>query len=106
MKSLLTLIILLSLSRYAIADVKEFVEPKVDGYRMDSCLSFSKDCIKPAAMQWCRNHGFSKAIYWETSTDGVGHISPTIMLNSKEICRKAYCHAFNTIVCYKEKNRQ
>lgn len=102
MKSLFSVIILLSLSHYAIADVKEFIEPRVDGYRMDSCLSFSKDCIEPAATQWCKNHGFSKAIYWKTSGD-IGHISPTIMLNSKQICRKAYCHAFDTIVCYKEK---
>lgn len=88
------------ISQPGYSDVEEYIEPRIDGYRLDACLTFSKTCHEPAANRWCTDNSYSRSIYWEISDD-IGHIDPTKTLVGKEVCDKAYCHAFDTIVCYK-----
>lgn len=94
------LFLLLLLSSFTAAEVNEFIEPRIEGLRVDRCLSWAKDCDEPAAYNWCLGKGFAKAIYWELEHN-VGSREPTKMLSSKQICNKSVCDAFKTIVCYK-----
>lgn len=91
---------ILSLSAIASAEVNEYIEPRVEGLRMDRCLTWGKDCEEPAAYNWCLQKGYAKAIYWELENN-IGQHQPTKMLDSKAICNKPGCDAFKTIVCYK-----
>ena len=95
-----TLTCLLILSLQAASEVKEFKEPKVEGLRMDRCLTWAEECDEPAAYKWCLEKGFSKAIYWELENN-IGRTQPTKMLKSKQICNKSVCDAMKVIVCYK-----
>lgn len=94
-----TLLLLILMSAGVAADVQEFKEPRVEGLRMDRCLSWGSECNEPAAYSWCLEKGYTKAIYWEIQ-DNIGKTQPTKMLKSKAICNKSQCDAFKTIVCY------
>ncbi len=96
----LLLCALLPLSCSVMADVKEYIEPRVEGLRMDRCLTWAKDCDAPAAYNWCLEKGYAKAIYWELDNN-IGKEQPTKMIKSKKICNNPGCDAFKTIVCYK-----
>ena len=91
---------MLVLSLQAASELKEFKEPRVEGLRMDRCLTWGEECDEPAAYKWCLDKGFSKAIYWELENN-IGRTQPTKMLKSKEICNKSVCDAMKLIVCYK-----
>ena len=92
---------LFSLSFQALSDVEEFIQPHIDGMRLDWCLSYSADCGEQVAYKWCINHGFNKPIYWLMDKN-IGEQSPTITLNSRESCYKKTCSSFQTIICYKK----
>lgn len=91
---------LLFLSAFVSAEVNEYIEPRIEGLRMDRCLTWGKDCDEPAAYNWCLEKGYAKAIYWEIEGN-IGKNQPTKMLKSKAICDQSGCDAFKTIVCYK-----
>ena len=102
MKILKLILISSTLISYQVsAKVEEFIEPRVEGLRMDICLSWGDrdTCKKPAAYEWCLQKGYTKAIHWEIETN-IGKESPTKLLSSKEICAKKKCDAFKVIVCY------
>jgi len=84
----------------ASSEVREFKEPRVEGLRMDRCLTWGEECDEPAAYSWCLEKGYSKAIYWELESN-VGQRQPTKMLKSKQICNNSGCDAMKVIVCYK-----
>ncbi len=96
-----TLTLSLLISCHAAAKVEEFIEPRVEGLRMDVCLSWSKkgSCGKSAAHEWCLQKGYTQVIHWEVDSN-VGIKIPTKLLLSKEICNKETCDAFKVIVCY------
>ena len=91
--------VLILFSQYSLSKVEEFVEPRVEGLRMDRCLTWAKQCDKPAANEWCIQHNYTKSIYWEISNN-IAEKQPTKMLLSKGICNAPSCDAFKTIVCY------
>ncbi len=84
----------------AMASVQEFIEPRVEGLRMDACLYWGEDCKQKAADYFCLKNDFSKSIHWRLDI-GIGEKEPTKMLVSKKICASDRCSAFSTIVCYK-----
>ena len=100
---LFKLTFLISISFSAQSDVEEFIQPTIDGIRVDWCLTWGKDCGEPVAYKWCINHGYSKPIYFEVERS-IGLTSPTTMLSSRDTCYKEYCGGFRTIVCYKSAN--
>ena len=100
MRAKYLLLSLMAISCHVSAVVEEYLNPRIEGLRMDRCLSWGKDCDEPAAYQWCLRKGYSKAIYWEHDNN-IGKGQPTKMLTSKEICDKPGCDAFKTIVCYR-----
>lgn len=101
MRTIIAAFILLTLSNISRANVEEYIEPRIEGLRVDICLTWGANCHKPAADQWCRDKSYEKAVYWEIS-ENIGREQPTKMLHSKKICNKEFCDAFKTIVCYSE----
>jgi hypothetical protein len=100
-KTLRIIILLLLIVSSALhAEVKEFEPPRIEGLRLDSCLSWGKDCKEPAAHQFCIMNGFNKSIHFEIE-ENIGKYQPTKMLDSRKICNKEFCDAFKTIFCYK-----
>lgn len=63
-------------------------------YRVDHCLSFGRDCGKPAADRFCRDNGYRSAAEWDTAP-----ASPTLVLGTKEICAGSYCVGFTRVRC-------
>ena len=91
----------LTVSFSAASDVEEFIQPKIDGVRLDWCLTPGADCGEPVAYKWCISNGYSKPILWEKDKD-IGELTPTTMLNSRDTCYSNKCDGFNTIICYRK----
>lgn len=87
----------------AFADVEEFVRPRIEGVRLDWCLSYGSDCGEEVAYKWCIENNYSKPLFWEIDKD-IGVTEPTATLNSRESCFKNGCDGFKTIVCYSSSN--
>lgn len=92
--------LLFSMSFPVFSNVEEFIDPLLEGIRLDWCLTRGADCGEPVAYQWCINHGYSKPIYW-IKDKNIGQQSPTIMLNSRDTCYKKDCDGFRSIICYR-----
>ena len=100
-KVFLQLLLIMSVSFPAYSDVQEFIQPQVDGVRLDWCLSWGADCGEPVAYKWCINQGYNKPIYWEKEKN-IGAENPTTMINSRDTCYKKSCDGFRTIICYRK----
>jgi hypothetical protein len=70
-----------------------FVNPTLQGQRIDRCLTFARECNEPAAFAWCRRFGYSRIAKWEWV-----YVSPTMMLGDGRACAQG-CGAFSTIAC-------
>ena len=99
MKLIVMLFIASMLSGNALAQVKEFIEPRTNGLRMDRCLNWGKQCNQTAANEWCLQNGFNEAIHWKIDHN-IAKQQPTRMLNSQKICASKSCDGFKVIVCY------
>jgi len=64
-----------------------FEKPTYKGYRLDFCREWATDCGKGAADVFCRMKGYSYAESWAVDSD-IGHISPTIVITTEQICDK------------------
>lgn len=98
---LIQTLFLFSFSFSALSDVEEFIQPQIDGMRLDWCLTFGSDCGEPVAYKWCISNGYSKPIFWEKAKS-IGEHTPTTMLNSRDTCYNKSCDGFSTIVCYRK----
>ena len=87
----------------AFSDVEEFIQPQIDGMRLDWCLTRGADCGETVAYKWCISHGYSKPIFWEKARD-IGELTPTTMLNSRDTCYTNNCDGIHTIICYRKVN--
>jgi hypothetical protein len=66
---------------------------EIGGVTVDRCLSCATDCGQPAADQFCKNNGFTKAtsFAWQ-------HMRPTRTLRG-ESCDADFCGGFTSITC-------
>jgi hypothetical protein len=75
-----------------------FDKPTYKGYRLDICRVWGAECGKEAADAFCRTKGYNRADSWEIDHD-IGHISPTIIISSGQICNQNFCDGFKFIKC-------
>ncbi len=75
-----------------------FLNPTLDGYRLDWCRSWGRDCGKLAADAFCRRKGFQEAAEWEEDYD-IGARTPTRIISSGKICSDRGCDGFKMIRC-------
>jgi hypothetical protein len=74
-----------------------FAPPKWQETALDWCVSWGRDCGKPAADSFCRAQGFSESLYFQADS-GVG-AKPTRLIGSDQICNGRNCVAFQIITC-------
>ena len=69
--------------------------PKINGYALDYCRSWAKDCGMPAADAWCKKAGYKRALRFGVSWDS----PPTIVIRSGKICNQPFCDRISFVVC-------
>jgi hypothetical protein len=72
--------------------------PSIRGYRLDWCRLWATDCGQGAADSFCRSMGYSRAISFDIDSD-IGLRSPTMVIESGQICSEAFCDGFKYINC-------
>ncbi len=71
-----------------------FINPQVNGKRVDNCLHWAAQCGKPAADYFCRLKGFESARDFQTA-----RFRPTLVLGDNQECDADTCVGFTRIVC-------
>ena len=79
----------------ALVAQKDFREPRINGYRLDACYSWGKECGQPTADEFCRRQGFKSALRFEV----VRGVKPTQVISSGEMCTVPACAGFLYITC-------
>lgn len=73
---------------------KTFLNPTINGIRVDRCWHFATECDEPAATAWCRSKGLSHAINWKWEyTDTIGQS------DGRRCPVPGACGGFSIIVC-------
>jgi len=80
------------------AGAKTFVNPSVEGYRVDWCQTLGVGCGKPAADAFCRLQGLTQSTSHVVARH-IGAQSPTRTLGAGEICNAPECDGFKSITC-------
>lgn len=71
-----------------------FSPVQVAGMTMDYCLTFAATCGQPAADEFCRRNGYTRAASFDWS-----YQRPTRTLVSNETCDQDGCGGYNRITC-------
>jgi hypothetical protein len=74
-----------------------FVNPSIDGHRLDNCRQWATDCGKPAADAFCAQSGFSSSV--QHLVDAEPGYSKTKVISSGQICDGGGCRGFQQIIC-------
>lgn len=89
-------LVALSLSIVApLSGQRRFDAPRVDGVRIDWCLSWSAECGKPAADRFCADEGMGPATRFEKAP----RVAPTFVLADRRRCEGERCDGFAFIEC-------
>jgi hypothetical protein len=73
---------------------RRFDNPMLGGRPLDHCLSYGRNCDKPAADEFCRRNGLQKAVEWN-----VTRVQYTNILSGEKCDIPAKCDAFTFVVC-------
>jgi beta-lactam-binding protein with PASTA domain len=71
---------------------------KASGMRLDWCLTWGKNCGRPAADFFCKNKKYSRSVQFELDRD----IGLSKLLKTGQICKDPKCDGFKFIICEKE----
>ena len=71
-------------------------EATVDGFRLDWCRWWSKDCGKPAADAYCVSKGYSRSSHWEIDQH-IGAVTATKILEPATSAPRASVTASNLL---------
>ncbi len=74
----------------------EFLEPMIDGYRLDWCYTAGEECGEPAATAWCQQQGYTQATNFEIDTNIGARGLEAMIISSGEIVDT---DAFKSITC-------
>jgi hypothetical protein len=77
---------------------QDFYAPMWNGLRLDWCLVWGGQCGEPAATEFCRQSGYTKATAWEPAVD-VGTQTPTFVIGTGQTCNEPGCDGFTSISC-------
>jgi hypothetical protein len=77
---------------------QDFTAPMWGGVRLDWCLVWGGQCGEPAATEFCRQSGYTKATAWEPAVD-VGTQTPTFVIGTGQTCNEPGCDGFTSISC-------
>ena len=71
------------------------LDPKINGYALDNCREWSRNCGKPAADSYCRSKGYGSAISFLLQEN----TPPTIIFNGGDICTGYFCDRISLVKC-------
>jgi hypothetical protein len=91
-------IVLTGAAAPAEAGVRNYFTPRLDGARVDACLS-SGPCGKPAADAFCKKEGYDKAMIFQRES-----YSTTRLVDSGQACEGGNCTAFKQVKCFSTKD--
>ena len=74
-----------------------FANPSLKGNRLDLCLTWAKDCGKPAADAFCRSKNLGPSI--ASVLDPERGRSETRLIGSNQVCTGKGCVGFQMITC-------
>jgi hypothetical protein len=77
------------------AETRTFALPTVKGVRLDWCKNWARQCGEPAAILFCRENGYQRAVRW-TIAPGVGR---TLVFGDGRLCQGPLCSGFSAITC-------
>jgi|GEM_PF-3112976 len=92
-----TLLIAMAFTPVAHAKSRTFSYPKVNGYYVDRCLTWGKQCNWPAAHKFCKKRGYQHATAWKWK-----YMKPTRTMGSGQVCNLAGsrgCGGFSSVTC-------
>ncbi len=72
-----------------------FLEPRIDGARLDWCLTWAKDCGFPAADAFCKRQGKRSARYIARELS----VPETRLIGEDRTCKGDFCASFFRIQC-------
>ncbi len=98
MASATALFALVVSTNIALAEFKQFDEPKYKHLALDWCKSWQKDCGQPAADAYCVSQGWESASKYAKAED-VEY--PTRVIGDNKICDAEGCDSFSSIICQK-----
>ncbi len=75
----------------------EVARPRVDGYRVDQCRTWSSDCGQPAADFYCEER-YGAGSY-ATAFEVVSATEPTLVLGDDLVCDNGSCDALEHVTC-------
>jgi len=84
--------------RTAATNGQRFYNPMVNGYRVDICYNWGRNCGQIAANQFCQIQGYQRAIGFEQDAD-IGARTPTLVVGDNKLCSQNFCDGFKHIDC-------
>ena len=82
-----------------IVETKVFNNPMVaSGFYLDGCLTFAKNCGKPAADYFCNWKGFDEATEWKVRKNS----PPTMTIKGREKCEEDFCGRIIMVKCIRK----
>lgn len=69
--------------------------PQVNGYGLDYCREWAKNCGMPAATAFCRSKGYQKAVHFSYKKDN----QKTRVINGGQVCDAPHCDRIDKVVC-------
>lgn len=78
-------------------ETRVFDTPRVDGYFVDRCLNWAKQCNGEAAQRFCEMNGYQGFTGWSW-----GYMKPTRLLGSGQVCNLASptgCGGITRVIC-------
>jgi hypothetical protein len=94
-------IVFLMSTSFASAEVRQYVKPKIDGYRLDWCYKWGIQCGEAAADRFCKSKGYDQSVNFAMAAD-IGASTPTKLLGTGQICEDDFCDGFAKITCERE----
>ena len=82
-------------------EARVFTNPTEGGVRLDWCLTWAKDCGKPAADAWCRGQGYEESVSF-LQDENIGQQGQrTLTYSDNKLCDQPHCDGFRVIECVK-----
>jgi hypothetical protein len=73
---------------------KLFINPTINGVRVDRCWHFGTECDERAATEWCRSKGLARATEWKWE-----YLRDTVGQSDGRRCPGIGCGGFSKISC-------